>query len=113
MGVKFDRILDAFDGPFEKVGGLLPPSPAAMEAAPNPAGYLISHRVNNSFIVVNRLLKANCDVFWLEDPRRPRHLARAPSGFRSRRKRGTCWSAARRNSAWLCRRWPRRPPAPP
>jgi hypothetical protein len=71
MGVKFDRIPDAFDGPFGKVGGLLPPPPAAMGAAPNPAGYLVSHRVNNSFIVVNRLLKANCGVFWLEFPAGP------------------------------------------
>jgi hypothetical protein len=66
MGVKFDRIPDGFDGPFRKVSGLLPPPLAAVEATSNPAGYLISHRVNNSFIVVNRLLKANCDVFWLE-----------------------------------------------
>ena len=27
MGVKFDRILDAFDGPFEKVSGLQKPPP--------------------------------------------------------------------------------------
>jgi hypothetical protein len=71
MGVHFDRILDAFDGPFHKVAGLLPPPPAAVDATPNPAGYLISHRINNSFIVVNRLLKANCDVFWLEFPAGP------------------------------------------
>jgi len=71
MGVRFDRILDAFDGPFRKVIGLLPPPPAAVDATPYPAGYLISHRINNSFIVVNRLLKANCDVFWLEFPAGP------------------------------------------
>ena len=27
MGVKFDRILDGFDGPFEKVSGLQKPPP--------------------------------------------------------------------------------------
>ena len=27
MGVKFDRILDGFDGPFEKVNGLQKPAP--------------------------------------------------------------------------------------
>ena len=32
MGVKFDRILDGFDGPFAEVDGLLPPPPAAVEA---------------------------------------------------------------------------------
>ena len=113
MGVKFDRILDGFDGPFQKVSGLLPPPPAAVEAAANPAGYLISHRVNNSFIVVNRLLKANCDVFWLKNSQPAPIPAREPSGFRPRRTRGPFWSAARRNSACPCRRWPRRPPAPP
>jgi hypothetical protein len=71
MGVKFDRILDGFDGPFEKVNGLLPPPLAAVGGAPNPAGYLVSHRLNNSFTVVNRLLKANCEVYWLEFPAGP------------------------------------------
>jgi hypothetical protein len=68
MGVKCDRILDGFDGPFEKVGGLLAPPPAAVQTAANPAGYLIDHRINNSFTVVNRLLKAHCDVYWLSKP---------------------------------------------
>jgi hypothetical protein len=68
MGVKFDRVLEAFDGPFQKVADLLPPPPAAVTAAPSTAGYLISHRVNNSFTVVNRLLKAACDVYWLKKP---------------------------------------------
>jgi hypothetical protein len=31
------------------------------------AGYLISHEINNSFKVMNRLLKANCDVYWLKN----------------------------------------------
>jgi hypothetical protein len=67
MGVKFDRILDGFDGPFQKVSGLLPPPPAAVQTAANPAGYLIDHRINNSFTLVNRLLKANCAVYWLKN----------------------------------------------
>jgi hypothetical protein len=68
MGVKFDRILEAFDGPFQKVSGLLPPPPATVQTASNPAGYLVDHRIVNSFTVVNRLLKANCDVYWLTKP---------------------------------------------
>jgi hypothetical protein len=68
MGVKFDRILDGFDGPFEKVSGLLTPPAATVQTASTPAGYLLDHRVNNSFVVVNRLLKANCDVYWLTKP---------------------------------------------
>ncbi len=65
MGVKFDRILDGFDGPFEPVTGLLDPPPGSLTGAAHPAGYLLSHRVNNSFILVNRLLKENCEVYWL------------------------------------------------
>ena len=50
-----------------------PRSPACCRApassvtgASSPAGYLISHRINNSFILINRLLKANADVYWLK-----------------------------------------------
>jgi len=65
MGVQFDRIYDAFDGPFTQVGYALQPMPVASVSGPaNPAGYLISHRINNSFILVNRLLKSHVDVFW-------------------------------------------------
>src|SRR5256885_15094222 len=32
----------------------------------SPAGYLISHRINNSFVLINRLLKANAEVYWLK-----------------------------------------------
>ena len=67
MGVKFDRILDGFDGPFAKVNGLLPPPPATISGPASPAGYLISHRINNSFVVINRLLKAGADVYWLKN----------------------------------------------
>ena len=34
--------------------------------APANGGYLLSHEVNDSFVAVNRLLKANEDVFWLK-----------------------------------------------
>ncbi|MDE3196803.1 MAG: peptidase [Acidobacteriota bacterium] len=66
MGVQFDRVLDGFDGPFAKVEGLLDPPPAAVTGPANPAGWLISHKENDSFVVINRLLKANADVYWLK-----------------------------------------------
>jgi hypothetical protein len=66
MGVKFDRILDSFDGPFQKISDLLTPPPGSIAGPAKPAGYILSHRVNNSFVLINRLLKANCDVFWLK-----------------------------------------------
>jgi hypothetical protein len=66
MGVKFDRILDGFEGPFEPVNDLLDPPPGTISGAAHAAGYLISHRVNNSFVLLNRLLKHKCDVYWLK-----------------------------------------------
>jgi hypothetical protein len=66
MGVQFDRILDGFDGPFEKIEGLLDMPPATVSGPANGAGFLISHRINNAFILVNRLLKGNCDTYWLK-----------------------------------------------
>jgi hypothetical protein len=66
MGVEFDRVVDGFDGPFTKINGLLDPPPGAIVGPSNPAGYLISHRINNSFKVINRLLKANAEVYWLK-----------------------------------------------
>lgn len=78
MGVQFDRILDGFDGPFEVLKGLQTPPPATVHGAPNAKGYLISHRINNSFILTNRLLKAGCEVYWL--PSAPTAASRLGNG---------------------------------
>jgi hypothetical protein len=64
MGVKFDRILDGFDGPFAPVGDVMAPPPGKV-VGHGRAGYLVSHAANNSFILTNRLLKAGQGVFWL------------------------------------------------
>jgi hypothetical protein len=66
MGIKFDRILDGFDGPFAKVSGVLAPPAGMIQGPANPVGYVISHRINNSFTLVNRLLKAGSEVYWLK-----------------------------------------------
>ncbi len=66
MGVKFDRILDGFEGPFQPVSGLLDPPPGEITGAARPAGYIVSHRYNNSFILMNRLFKDKCEVYWLK-----------------------------------------------
>jgi Zinc carboxypeptidase len=68
MGVKFDRILDAFDGPFQKVVGEQKPPAGTVSGPAKPAGYLISHELNDSFILVNRLLKNGDEVYWLKQP---------------------------------------------
>jgi len=67
MGVEYDRIMDDFSGPFTKLKfTMLPNDPGSIIGASNPAGYLISHRINNSFVLINRLLKSKADVYWLQ-----------------------------------------------
>jgi hypothetical protein len=66
MGVKFDRILEGFSGPFERVDAVKPPA-GRITGPARPAGYLVSHRQNDAFIVVNRLLAAGEEVYWLRD----------------------------------------------
>ncbi|HQR32703.1 MAG TPA: M14 family metallopeptidase [Blastocatellia bacterium] len=68
MGVQFDRILDGFDGPFEKVNGFAKPLPSKAAVAGNIACYLLSHETNDSFIATNRLLKDGEEVYWLKQP---------------------------------------------
>src|SRR5690606_37950572 len=61
MNVKFDRFLDDFSGPFEKmpVGKLLPP-PASI--LPSGSSFLLSAKVNDSYKVVNQLLSQGATV---------------------------------------------------
>src|SRR6202050_5242165 len=66
MGVQFDRVYDAFDGPFARVTGIQPMPVDSVAGPANPAGFLISHQVNNAVILTNRLLKANAEVYWLK-----------------------------------------------
>jgi hypothetical protein len=67
MGVQYDRVFEGFDGPFTKITTLLEPVPGTISGPASPAGYLISHRENNTFKLINRLLKANCDVYWMKN----------------------------------------------
>ncbi len=66
MGVEFDRVLDAFDGPFERVSGLVD-VPAGRVDATSPRGYFLSHAVNDAFVAINRLV-ASERVYWLSEP---------------------------------------------
>ena len=68
MGVKFERVLDGFEGPFERVPYGQQQNPPAAKATPGTGGWLVSHRANNSFILANRLLKAGADAYWLKTP---------------------------------------------
>ncbi|MFN8344275.1 MAG: M14 metallopeptidase family protein [Spirosomataceae bacterium] len=65
MGVQFDRVINAFDGPFERIPYGELQSPVGKIDAAAPAGYTLSARANNSFIAVNDLLSAGIPVFRL------------------------------------------------
>jgi hypothetical protein len=68
MGVQFDRLLEAFDGPFEKLPGVVKVPPATASEAKAVTGYVLSHQVNDAFTATTRLLAAKEDVFWLGQP---------------------------------------------
>jgi hypothetical protein len=68
MGVKFDRILDGFTGPFQEIRGLATPPAGAVTMASSAAGFLLSHATNDSWIAVNRALKAGGQVWVLRAP---------------------------------------------
>lgn len=67
MGLKFDRILDGFDGPFEVLSGLQKPAPGKVTDAQGAVGYVVAHRQNDAFTALNRLLKANEEAFFPAD----------------------------------------------
>jgi len=67
MGVMFDRVMEAFDGPFEKIKGPARVPEGRVAGGSSPAGFLLDHRVNDVFIVINRLLKAGQDVYWMKE----------------------------------------------
>jgi hypothetical protein len=71
MGVRFDRVLDAFDGPFDKVDGLQKPQAGTVTDAATPAGFVMSHAPNDAFTAINRLLAAGEDVSWVTTGTRP------------------------------------------
>jgi hypothetical protein len=68
MGVHFDRVMDAFTGPFEKITTDLAAPPAGAIAGSGKAGFLVSHEYNDAYTLTNRLLKAKVPVYWLKQP---------------------------------------------
>ncbi|NOT73868.1 MAG: peptidase [Cyclobacteriaceae bacterium] len=66
MGVKFDRFIEDFTGPFEKINyGELQTLKGSIETS--SAGYLLNPKANNSVIAVNDLLKEGVDVYRLPE----------------------------------------------
>ncbi|MGZ3762978.1 MAG: M14 family metallopeptidase [Mucilaginibacter sp.] len=69
MGIKFDRILNDFNGPFQRIPyGDLQPMPVAPAPAVASAGYMISGLANNSFIAVNDLFNNGAEVYRTKTP---------------------------------------------
>jgi hypothetical protein len=64
MGVKFDRILEGFTGPFQRIDSFnTRPAPGRVrEPRGSPAAYLLSAAQNDAFTVANRLLAAGVEV---------------------------------------------------
>lgn len=62
FGIDYDRILDAFDGPFSPlpIGALQ--SPPTATVSKSKGGYLLDGRINNAFVVVNKLLAAGIKI---------------------------------------------------
>lgn len=67
MGVQFDRVLDDFNGPFERVPyGQLQSVTAPVVAAAS-AGYILNAQSNASFVAANDLLKEGIEVFRVQE----------------------------------------------
>jgi hypothetical protein len=66
MGFRFDRILNAFDGPFESIAyGTEQMTPGKFSS--NAQGYVLNAAGNASFIAVNDLLQAGVEVVRITD----------------------------------------------
>ena len=65
MGIEFDRILEAVNGPFEEIDGFAKPMAGVVSNSQNAVGFLLSHNVNDAAIIVNRLLSKKENVYWL------------------------------------------------
>jgi hypothetical protein len=67
MGVRFDRSFDDVTGAFKEIQGLASPLPGKVNGSAT-AGYFLSPAVNDSFTIVNRVLRANGDVYRSDAP---------------------------------------------
>lgn len=65
MGVEFDRILDAVDGPFEKISDWTIKAPAGTVASGNAAGYTLSASYVDSYAAALKLLTSGEQVYRL------------------------------------------------
>ncbi len=69
MGVVFDRHLETVDGPLEALADVVKPAPGTVSSPAGTIGYAIAHKHNDAFVVVNRLLKAGEEAFFVANRR--------------------------------------------
>jgi hypothetical protein len=62
MGVQFDRILDGFECPCQKIQGLAEPPNGTV--AGGGSGYILSHQQTDAYYAVNQVLKNGGEVYW-------------------------------------------------
>ena len=89
MAVQFDRILEAFSGPFEELKEQVAPPAARVAGTEGAAGFLLDTRMNDSFRAVNRLLKAGEAVRRLQEPFVSGNTTYPPGTFFVARKQST------------------------
>jgi len=89
MGVRFDRILDGIDGPFEAVSGELAPPRARVLDIEGAVGFFLHIRTNDAFRAVNQLLAAGEEVRRLKESYTAEGIRHPPGMFFITRKEGT------------------------
>jgi hypothetical protein len=67
MGITFDRLFEDVSGPLERIPDVVKPATGQVTGAQGAVGFTVPHRVNDAFIVVNRLLKAGEEVYFVGD----------------------------------------------
>jgi hypothetical protein len=94
MGIAFDRVLEPFSGPFERVADWnVPVPPGRVTTASGAEAYRIDRRINDAYRAVNRLLAQGAGLgrwgcFYVSARLLPR--ATAANRQRPRRQRGGC-----------------------
>ncbi|HUF28416.1 MAG TPA: M14 metallopeptidase family protein [Gemmatimonadaceae bacterium] len=70
MGVQFDRILDGFDGPFERIDAwnIAPAGGRIAGDAQRATGFIVRAEANDMFTIANRLQSRRAGTFRLQEP---------------------------------------------
>ncbi len=82
MGVRFDRVLDGFTGPFEVIEELAEIPPGSVgQASDRVAGYLVSPAANDAFRAAARVLEAGGEAYRLHEAWEQAGTSHAPGSF--------------------------------